>query len=95
MAGKQKLAIALKALEDALPLFGASSDGGQAILKAMQSLGKIAHPGDVSPTGEGNQLQKMLMRVAQGAQQQKQIQQGGGTPGAAPGAGAPPQAAAA
>lgn len=93
MAGKQKLAIALKALEDALPLFGASSDGGQAILKAMQSLGKIAQPGDVSPTGEGNQLQKMLMKVAQGAQQQKQIQQGGAAPGAP--AGAPPQAAAA
>lgn len=93
MAGKQKLAIALKALEDALPLFGASSEGGQAILKAMQSLGKIAQPGDVSPAGEGNQLQKMLMKVAQGAQQQKQIQQGGG---AAPGAGAPsPQPAAA
>jgi hypothetical protein len=87
MAGKQKLSMALKALEGALPLFGASSDAGQAILKAMQTLGKIAQPGDVSQAGEMNQLQKMLLQSAQSGQQQKAIQQqGAGAPGGAPGA---------
>ena len=87
MAGKQKLAMALKALEGALPLFGASSDAGQAILKSMQILGKIAQPGDVSPAGEMNQLQKMLLTAAQSGQQQKAIQQGAGA--RAPGGGSP------
>lgn len=93
MAGKQKLAMALKALEGALPLFGASSDAGQAILTAMKALGKIAQPGDVSPAGEMNQLQKMLLQAAQSGQQQKAIaQQGAAAPGAG-GAPAVPKAA--
>ncbi len=99
MAGKQKVAMALKVLTDALPLYGASSDEGMAILDCMRKLGKLAQPGDVSQSGQMNGLQQMMLKAAQQGQIQKQMAAGagkppGGAPGAAPG-GAPPAAAAA
>jgi hypothetical protein len=98
-AGKQKVAMALKVLTDALPLYGASSDEGQELLDIMKKLGKIAQPGDVSNAGQMNALQKMMLNAAQQQRTQKALAQspqaGGGAPpgaGAAPGA-APPMAA--
>lgn len=75
-----------------LSLYGASSEQGQVILKAMTSLGKLAQPGDVSEQGEMNGLKKMLMTAAQGAREQQSLGKGaaaGGQPtpqGAAPAA---------
>jgi hypothetical protein len=93
-AGKQKLAMALKVLTDALPLYGASSEEGQEILDCMKKLGKLAQPGDVSQSGMMNGLQQMMLKAAQQQKAQKAMAQPpqGGAPGAAPGA-APPMAA--
>lgn len=94
MAGKQKVAMSLKVLTDALPLYGASSEEGQVILDCMKKLGKLAQPGDVSQAGQMNGLQQMMLKAAQAGQAQKQMAQppaaGGAPPGAAPGAGAAP-----
>lgn len=84
--------MAIKVLQDALPMYGAASEEGQTIVKVLGMLGKMAQPGDVSQAGEGNQLQKMMMALAQRGQQQKQMQQ---SSGAAPGTPPTPQAAAA
>jgi hypothetical protein len=85
MAGKQKVAIALKVLQDALPLYGASSEEGQAILDCLRKLGKMAMPGDVGQSAQMNQLQALMLKAAQAGQQQKQLQAqppgAGGAPG--------------
>lgn len=98
MAGKQKVAMSLKVLTDALPLYGASSEEGQVILDCMKKLGKIAQPGDVSQAGQMNGLQQMMLKAAQAAQTQKKMAMppgAGGAPGGAPpGAGAVPAPAA-
>jgi len=91
MAGKQKVAMAVKVLQDALPMYGASSDEGQILLECLRKLGKMAQPGDVSQSGQMNQLQQMMLKAAQQGQMQKQMAQPpGGAPGGAPGA-APPR----
>lgn len=89
MAGKQKVAMAVKVLQDALPMYGASSDEGQTILDCLRKLGKMAQPGDVSQSGQINGLQQQMLKALQSGQTQKAIAapQAGG--GAAPG-GAPP-----
>ena len=96
MAGKQKVAMALKILADALPLYGASSEEGQVLLDCLKKLGKMAQPGDVSQSGQMNTLQQMMLKAQQNGQTQKQLAKsaGQGATGSPPG-GAPPAAAAA
>ena len=95
MAGKQKVAMAVKVLQDALPMYGASSDEGQTILDCLRKLGKMAQPGDVNQSGQQNQLMQMMLKAAQAGQQQKQMAapQAGGAPGGAPPTPAPAAAA--
>ena len=93
MAGKQKVAMALKVLQDALPLYGASSPEGQDILDCMKKLGKIAQPGDVTQQGQMNELQKRMLAQIQQGQAQKQLAQPQGQPGAGGAPQAPPMAA--
>jgi hypothetical protein len=98
MAGKQKVAMALKVLTDALPLYGASSEEGMALLDCMRKLGKLAQPGDVSQAGQMNGLQQMMLKAAQQGQIQKQMAAQQAKPPAGPGGppgGAPAGAAAA
>ncbi len=71
MAGKQKVAMAVKVLQDALPMYGASSEEGQVILDCLRKLGKMAQPGDVSQSGQINQLQQMMLKAAQSGQTQR------------------------
>src|SRR5277367_6807186 len=65
MAGKQKVAMAVKVLQEALPMYGASSDGGQVVLECLRKLGKLAQPGDVSQSGMQNGLMQMMLKAAQ------------------------------
>jgi hypothetical protein len=96
MAGKQKVAMAVKVLQDALPMYGASSEEGQVLLDCLRKLGKMAQPGDVNQSGQQNQLMQMMLKAAQAGQAQKQMaapQAGGGAPGGAPPTPAPAAAA--
>lgn len=79
-AGLQKLGMVVKMLTDILPLLGAGSEGGQAVLKALGSLAKLVPTGSVSPAGERNSLQSILMQNAQQNQQMKLLQQRAMTP---------------
>lgn len=91
MAGKQKVAMAVKVLQDALPMYGASSEEGQMILDCLRKLGKMAMPGDVGQAGMQNGLMQMMLKAKQSGQTQQQLAQPkpeGGAPGAPPAAAA-------
>ena len=87
-AGMQRLGLVVKTLEELVPMFGAASEPGKAVLEALNKLVKLVPSGSVSPAAEKNQLQQMQMRnTQQNAQMQALKQQ--------PQGGAPQQAAAA
>ena len=93
MAGLQKISLALKALEEAIPMVGAASEPGAAILKCITNLAKFMQPGSVSPAAERNQLESMLTQNTRNGQVLQQLKQpppaggGGGSPGGGGGAG--------
>jgi hypothetical protein len=78
----------VKRLETILPQVGASSEPGQAILKALSSLTKFVPSGSVTPAAQKNSIEAQQRQHAQGNQQMQAIQamkakmaQGGGAPG--------------
>ena len=84
-AGMQKLGVIIKQLEEALPLLGATSEPGMAIMDAIKKFSKFVPSGSVTPAGQRNQLEQQLLKQGQTNQQmqmlkQKQAQaaQGGG-----------------
>jgi len=86
-AGLQKLGAALQSLTDALPLVGASSEPGQAILDMIKKLAKFVPAGTMTPAANRNQLEATAMKQGQNNQQMqmlKQMQAGGQQGGAMP-----------
>jgi len=90
----QKLGAALQNLTDALPLLGASSEPGQALLDMIKKLAKFVPPGTMTPAANRNQLEATAMKQGQNNQQMQAIQamrqkmaQGGGGGQPQPGAG--------
>lgn len=87
-AGMQKLAMIVKQMTELLPLLGAGSEPGQAVLKCLSSLSKHVQPGSITPVAEQNHLQQAMIQNIQNAAMMKQMQMGqggGGPPGMAPG----------
>ena len=84
----QKLGAALQSLQDALPLLGANSEPGQALLDAIKKLAKFVPPGTMTPAANRNQLESTAMKQGQNnqAMQQLKAMQGGGQPAAGGGA---------
>ena len=74
----QKLGSAVKQLTDLLPMVGATSEMGTAIMKAIQSLAKFVPPGTVTPAAEANNIQNMGMKNAQNMQMLQQMKPGAG-----------------
>ena len=86
-AGIQKLGMAIKLMTDALPLVGATSEIGSALMDSIKKLSKHVQPGAMNPASERNNIEQMAMRNQQNSQMQQQMkQQAGG--GQSPGAGA-------
>lgn len=83
----QKLAMALKLLTETLPLVGANSEPGEAVLKSIQSLAKHVPPGGLSPAGEQNQLKTMQTNASKNNAMMQQMK--APAPGMQPGGGAP------
>jgi hypothetical protein len=96
-AGLQKLGVALQSLTDALPLVGASSEPGQAILDMIKKLAKFVPPGTMTPAANRNQLEATAMKQGQNNQQMQALKamQAGGQQGKPGGAQPQPQPAAA
>jgi hypothetical protein len=88
----QRLGLVIQQLQEILPQVGASSDAGQAVLKALTSLSKFVPPGSVTPAAQKQQLERMAQAQQQGNQQMQALQQQRmGAQGNAPGGGQPPQ----
>lgn len=85
-AGLQRLGVVTKQLEELLPLLGASSEQGQAVLKALNLLVKHVPIGSVSPQAEKNTLEQAMMKAIQNGKQMQALKAPGG---AAPGEGQP------
>lgn len=84
-AGLQKLGVVVKQLEAMLPELGASSEAGQAVLKALTSLTKFVPAGSVTPAAQKNSIEAQQRAMAQNNQQMQALQQRpGGAPGGQP-----------
>lgn len=89
-AGLQKLGVLVKQMERMLPELGATSEAGQAVLKALNSLVKFVPSGSVTPAAQKNSIEEQQRSMAQNNQQmqalqmmrQKMAQGGGQQPGA-------------
>ncbi len=90
----QKLGVVVKQLESILPELGASSEAGQAVLKALNSLVKFVPAGSVTPAAQKNSIEAQQRSMMQNNQQmaalkQRMMQgQGGGAGGGQPQPGA-------
>lgn len=75
----------VKQLGELVPLAGAGSELGQAILKALTMLAKHVPQGAVSPAAEKSNIERMAMQNTQNNSQMQALkQQQGGAPGAPP-----------
>lgn len=74
-AGLQRLGAVVKQMEELLSMLGASSEPGQAVLKALNSLVKFVPAGAVTPAAERNNIQQMAQRNAMQDGQLKALQQ--------------------
>jgi hypothetical protein len=93
-AGLQKLGSVVKQLEELVPMFGAASMPGKAVLDALTRLIKLVPAGSVTPASQKNNIEQMAMRNTRDNQQMQALQAqraqgaGGGQP---PQAGQPGQ----
>jgi hypothetical protein len=88
-AGMQKLGVVVKQLEALLPELGATSEAGQAVLKALNSLVKYVPAGSVTPAAQKNSIEAQQRNMAQNNQQmaalkQRMAQGAGGAGGGQP-----------
>ncbi|MDE2472853.1 MAG: hypothetical protein KGL35_30080 [Bradyrhizobium sp.] len=60
-----RVAVAVRALSDAVSLLGVGTEAGQAVLKALQSLSKHVPPGSVSPGAEMSTMQRLMQQQQQ------------------------------
>ena len=78
-----RLSLIVKLMQETLPLIGAASEPGQALLKSLTSLSKHAPPGSVPAGVQQNTMQSLLQRQQQMAPQvaaMRAMQAGGGAP---------------
>jgi hypothetical protein len=79
-AGLQRLGSIIKQLESLVPMFGAGSEIGEAVLKMLSLGAKHVKPGTTTPASEKSNIEQMAMRNAQQSQAMqalRQQQQGG------------------
>lgn len=74
-AGLQRLGLVVKQLEELIPMFGAGSEPGKKVLKALQTLVDLVPSGSVSPAAQKNNIERMAMQNAQANQQMQALQQ--------------------
>jgi hypothetical protein len=74
-AGLQRLGMAVKQLEQLIPMLGSGSEIGKDVLKALNMLVKHVPAGGASPAAEKNNIEQMAMQNAQRAQQAQQMRQ--------------------
>lgn len=71
----QELGVVIKQMEKILPMVGASSEAGQAVLKALNSLVKFVPNGSVTPAAQKNSIEAQQRSMAQNNQQMMALKQ--------------------
>jgi hypothetical protein len=74
-AGLQRLGSVVKNLEEMIPMFGASSEHGREVLKALNILVKLVPAGSVTPASQKNNIEQMAMSNVKSNQQMQALQQ--------------------
>lgn len=74
-AGLQKLGVLIKEMESLVPMFGATSEVGKAVIDSLRSLAKHIPTGAVSPASQRTTIQDMAMRAQQNGQMQQRLDQ--------------------
>ncbi len=69
----QRVGVLVKAMTELLPMVGATSDLGQALMKSISVLAKHVPPGTTSNTAEKNAIEKMAIQNQQNAGMQQQL----------------------
>jgi hypothetical protein len=87
-AAAQKLGIVLKQLGELIPMAGATSEMGMAIMDMIKKGSKFVPQGSITPAAEKNQIDNMAMKNTQNNQQMQAIMAQRQQPGAAQGAAA-------
>ncbi len=83
------MGLVVQKMTEIIPMVGAGSDIGQALLDAVKKISKFVPAGSVTPASQRNQLEQMAMRQGQNNQQMQALQQmraaqgGQGQPGQA------------
>lgn len=72
-AGLQKLGVIVKELEALVPMVGATSEVGKAVLDSLSKLAKHIPTGAVSPASQRNVIQDMMQKAQQNGAMQKQL----------------------
>ena len=92
-AAVQRLGVALKQIEQILPLAGSGSPLGKDLLKAINILAKHVPEGAVTPAAEQQSVQRMAQQNQQNQMMQQRMRQPGAPGGAQPGGAQPGMAA--
>ncbi len=74
-AALQRLGSIVNSLAELIPLAGATSDVGKAVMDALQKLTKLVPPGSVSPASAKNNIEQMAMKNTQQNQQMQALKQ--------------------
>lgn len=74
-AGLQKLGSIVKQLEDLIPMFGVTTEAGQAVMDTLKKLVKFVPPGSVTPAAEKNMIEQRMMKNVQNNQQVQAMRQ--------------------
>ena len=74
VAGVKMIGLGLMALENSIPIIGASSPEGMDVLSSIQKLAKHVPPGTVTPQDIKNVIQQLMVKMQQGQQQMQAMQ---------------------
>jgi cell division protein FtsB len=74
-AAAQRLGLVIKQLEELIPMAGATSEMGKAVLEALNKLVKYVPAGSVNPAQQKNQIESMAQKNAQQNQQMQALKQ--------------------
>jgi len=77
----QRVGLIVKTMTDMLPLVGATSELGQALMKSISSLAKHVPTGSTSSAQDRNSIDEMQRKNAQQTATMQQMRGGGGAPG--------------
>ena len=72
-AAMQRVGVLVKQMTEILPMIGATSDLGQALMKSITALAKHVPPGSNSNAAEKNAIEKMALQNQQNGAMQQQL----------------------